>query len=299
MRFRLLHLFLCLLLTFHAFGQIDTLRHKSGIEAYVKARGGYAAVELMAVNQVLGDSAAIPAPVPTYWSRADFNHDGADDLLVRANIRRQPTTSPHDKFLVLTGGTNPQLVQLDNGYYSSPDAMWRTVRPITLANKVYLIYAALQTIETRRQLFRRFSQDTLYLQTNRPMLFTTHPAPTAPVTRITYATTQCFGICPAFRVVIKPNGVVEYAGMADARPRGKYRLRMSATDLAYLSELLRNLNLPELADKYQMHWSDGPTCYLGVMFADGRAKHIEDYGMQGTYGLAVLYQFLWQQYQPR
>lgn len=45
-------------------------------------------------------------------------------------------------------------------------------------------------------------------------------------------------------------------------------------------------------DNYYASMTDLCTGYLEVHFSDGTVKEIKDYGLQGTNGLSLLYQFL-------
>lgn len=293
------------LLTFSAAAQVDTLRHKSSIEAFVKTKGNYASAELQEVNQVFRDSVLVSAAVPAYWLRGDFNHDGVADLLVQVNVSKplgqQPERMYSDELLmVLTGGTAPSLVNLDNEAYKGAfisHITARTAAPVTVAQRTYLVYSLLLTRTINQRDVRRLTHDTVFVQDNQPMLYHMHLFPTASVKSIRYATEGFWG--PRFQVQIQNDGQVLYHGEAKVKPRGYRWRRISPEDYRYLTDLLRHLNLPQLADEYAVHWSDAQGCSLRVEWADGRTKSIDDYGMQGTYGLAILYQFFWRKYQPR
>ncbi|MCC3157061.1 polysaccharide deacetylase family protein [Hymenobacter sp. 15J16-1T3B] len=111
----LLVLLLCQPLIARAAGEVDTLRHSSSIEAYLRRRGRWATTELAAVNASLPDSAqSLMSPAaPGHWQRTDFSHDGTDDLQVRARtcLRRDVET---EQLLVLLGGPSPAVEWTDD-----------------------------------------------------------------------------------------------------------------------------------------------------------------------------------------
>lgn len=298
MRLLLLVLLLCCPLAFRAAAQVDTLSHRGSIRAFVARAAHLRKVELLAVNDIIRDSALVESSAPVFWYRADFNHDGTADLLVRVRPVRAHNEFARDELLVVTGGPKNAVIKLDNSFYTR--YMHRVVSPILIQGRSYLVYSTLElhyTLQSMRSI-RRLTHDTVFVVQNRPMLFTAHPGPAAQLKQLSYTTTQCFGTCPVFQVQIFPSRTVQYHGIYYTKRPGYYRLRLNQRDYAYLTLLLSRLRLPQLADQYEVDWTDDQTCYLRIEFADGQVKNIEDYGMQGTFGLALLYQFLWEHFQP-
>ena len=57
-------------------------------------------------------------------------------------------------------------------------------------------------------------------------------------------------------------------------------------------DLIQYINIKALRSKYRVTHFDATTMYLKITFKDGTVKEIEDYGMNGTFGLNQLYQLL-------
>ena len=74
------------------------------------------------------------------------------------------------------------------------------------------------------------------------------------------------------------------------------RLRIDQDDWDYLTLLLNNLRLRDLSNQYAVNWTDDQTGYLTIYFEDGSIKALEDYGMKGTFGLSILFDFLLEQH---
>ena len=56
--------------------------------------------------------------------------------------------------------------------------------------------------------------------------------------------------------------------------------------------MMNEMNIKDLESSYTVSWTDDQTAKLKISFADGSMKYIQDYGMQGTRGLKILYQKL-------
>ena len=66
-------------------------------------------------------------------------------------------------------------------------------------------------------------------------------------------------------------------------------------DIQYLTpilDLIEYMNFKNLYNSYKVAHTDATTMYLKIIFTDGTTKEIEDYGMQGTFGLKRLYELL-------
>ena len=278
--------------------QVDTLRHKSSIEAYLQRRYHYRSVVLQEVNSVLRDTIAVRPAVPQYWLRADFNHDGREDLFVAATVQ-QGKHSEQDVLLVLASRHKQYLKvdiasPLNNGWHVG-QASYHTYahagRAYVVLSQLVVRQPRLTVRAWRKELVYSTTHDTVFVRGDRPMLYAAHPTRAA-IESVRFATTPCFGACPVFELAIGKDGDVDYKGIEFVHKTGEFKLRMPPADWAYLSELLANLQVLQLQDAYAVDYTDAPTAYLTVRYADGRTKTIKDYGWQGTYGLATLYRFL-------
>ena len=69
---------------------------------------------------------------------------------------------------------------------------------------------------------------------------------------------------------------------------------MNDKDWEYLESSIKYLKTETLKDKYSVNWTDDKTGYLTIYYTDGDKKEIEDYGMVGTFGLSILFDFLYE-----
>jgi hypothetical protein len=114
------------------------------------------------------------------------------------------------------------------------------------------------------------------------------------VSRIEFKTDNCYGSCPVFELHIDQNGEVYYNGIDHVIKKGDLRLRIDNEDWRYLETLLQHIKVEDLNDKYSVNWTDDQTGFLTVIFEDGDKIQIEDYGMSGTFGLSILFDFLFE-----
>ena len=121
------------------------------------------------------------------------------------------------------------------------------------------------------------------------------------ITKIEFGTTGCFGTCPVFDMTIRPEGKslfdAKYYNFSQQRgenseEEGKFQTIIKSSDFNAIVQIMNTINIKELESNYLVDWTDDQTSKLTVHFADGTSKYIQDYGMQGTRGLKVLYEKL-------
>jgi hypothetical protein len=280
-----------------ALAQIDTLQSKSGVESYLKRRYHYKDITLNVVNLVIQDTNTVQPTHPAYWLKADFNHDGKTDLFASATVEKGKRDNLSEVFIIASEGNHYTKVDIIDpvGYVYNGDASYSIY---SASGKSYLVINTLVKKMLRPQDVKRGhyysysnAHDTSFVQNNKQMIYATHPVSLA-IESIKFSTSQCFGTCPVFRLIINKDGSVSYKGIQYVDKMGDYTLAMSRTDLSYLISLLTAINPPTLNDNYSVDETDNPTTYLTVRYTNGHTKSIEDYGERGTYGLAVLYKFL-------
>lgn len=71
-------------------------------------------------------------------------------------------------------------------------------------------------------------------------------------------------------------------------------MRIDKKDWDYLVNLIQNIRVDDLQESYSVNWTDDQTTYLTVHYKDSSKKSIEDYGMVGTFGLSILYNFMFE-----
>ena len=291
-------LFFLILQQLCAQAQIDTIQSKIGLESFLKRQYRYTSIELHEVNTVIKDSTATRSAQHQYWLKADFNHDGITDLFVSATVQKGKRINKEEIFIVASNGKRFTKVDIDGtdvNFMQRKDASYSIFSNF---NRHYLVIKSLEskTVKLKgkiggyKQTFE-ILQDTLFVQDFKPMIFTSHPESRF-VKTVSFSATQCFGTCPVFQLTIKNNGTVRYKGVQFVDKVGDFNLIMSKADLKYLESLLAAIKPLSLSENYHVDYTDAPTVYLTVEYSNGQNKAITDYGLSGTYGLSILYNFL-------
>ena len=113
--------------------------------------------------------------------------------------------------------------------------------------------------------------------------------PTHGVTEIGLERTVCFGVCPAYTVVLKSDGTVRYTGEKYVTRKGTHQGRISEWDYNRLAELLLELGYADFANDYEIPVSDMSTTYTMAVI-NGRRKVIRNYGDTGPLKLWAIQQ---------
>jgi len=79
---------------------------------------------------------------------------------------------------------------------------------------------------------------------------------------ITMERTPCFGKCPSYKITIFNTGNVVYEGLQFAEKQGKYKKKLTKSQLSEIGVQLELINLFELKDKYDSKITDIPSCIL-------------------------------------
>ena len=109
------------------------------------------------------------------------------------------------------------------------------------------------------------------------------------IRNITFSTDGCFGTCPVYTLSINSNREAIYQPKMYCSDTGTFYAIIDTTSYNLTIALLNSTNFPVLLDKYSVEWTDDDTCYLTISYDNDKEKKIEDYGKQGTCGLAALY----------
>ena len=126
----------------------------------------------------------------------------------------------------------------------------------------------------------------------------------SPYTEIEYEAGPCFGFCPQYTMIIKPDrsavleaerfNFSEGSSREDfSKPReGTFTATIKKEDYEKLITLLNELDVKSLKTFYgDKRIMDAPSSYLRITFPDGEKKEIQDYGKHGSEKLVELYQF--------
>ena len=283
---------LLLPLALPAFCQVDTLKSAATVEAFVKRYSSYKAVQVQPLAPA--QSVAGSGGMPPGWLVGDVNHDGINDLVVTALAGESKAGSAAPRLLVLASEKGRyRCVPFENMFFYSFMARSAvSARLCALPAGTYLV-VSVSTQPVGRESAGRpvVTHDTVYVRYGRPMLYTAHPQPTK-LRQLTFATSGCYGACPVFELTLSADRTVSYNGLRHVSRLGAHNLLVDQADLYYLNQLLSNLHLDALRSQYAVPWTDDQTSTLTVTTQQGQTKTIGDYGMKGTFGLAVLYQYL-------
>ena len=121
------------------------------------------------------------------------------------------------------------------------------------------------------------------------------------ITKIEFGTTGCFGTCPVFDLTLVPEGKslfeAKYYNFSQnlgerKEEEGDFEAVIKPSDFNAIVQMMNEMNIKDLESSYTVSWTDDQTAKLKISFADGSMKYIQDYGMQGTRGLKILFQKL-------
>ena len=87
------------------------------------------------------------------------------------------------------------------------------------------------------------------------------------ITYIKMERTPCFGVCPAYTIEIKSNGVCVYKGIKDAVYDGKIIGKLSASEWKKLQTKYQKYNFLKLPSSYKVHYT---------MIVNGKTKTIKN-----------------------
>lgn len=112
------------------------------------------------------------------------------------------------------------------------------------------------------------------------------------VNEINIEMTGCLGKCPAFKMKIKSNGQlsIEPKPPFDYLPvQRKAIAQLDSNSLSQIINLLYNIDFTHLKTEYNIGSTDNPTGYLEIIYNNSKTVKIKDYGMEGTFGLMLLF----------
>ena len=104
--------------------------------------------------------------------------------------------------------------------------------------------------------------------------------------------TRCYGTCPAYDVLIRNNGEVEYAGHAYVEKIGRYKGQVDQWKLTNLFKYIMEIEYFDLQNIYRASVTDNPTVYTVVSINPGLPKAIMNYANAGPAELWALEQLI-------
>ncbi|CAN5302282.1 hypothetical protein BH09BAC3_BH09BAC3_19070 [soil metagenome] len=229
------------------------------------------------------------------FKAGDFNHDGIKDLLLfgKAHVTKDSTVYKEDEIAIILGDRKkPRKVIFSYGFFSRFEGdIIPYPRAISIGNKDYVLIRYDITEPLRQTVQTHY--DTFFIKNDHVIPFASKPSNKI-VTSIEFKTTRCFGTCPVFELKIDENLDGMYRGIEYVDRKGEYKITVEDKDWVYLTSLIKNLKVENLKDEYDVEWSDCPTVFLTIRYKDGYKKTVTDYGPLGSFGLCVLYDYLYE-----
>lgn len=210
------------------------------------------------------------------WTKADFDGNGFTDLLVTGNW------DDHAVFCILDLGYNKFVVnRLTRKIFQR--CTFPVVKRIDSTNIIlYYSFDETGTTVIADTLIYKFGDFVEY--NPRPKYYN--------IERISFSTTECFGMCPQFSIDIDSSRTSTYDAIKYNKKSGKFTATIDESIFQKLFSFLNYINFPQLKNNYSVNWTDDQSCTLTVTYNNGQVKTIHDYGLLGTFGLNRLYQKL-------
>lgn len=110
---------------------------------------------------------------------------------------------------------------------------------------------------------------------------------------ISFKTAGCYGTCPVFELEVEANKNAVYKPISfNEKKKGTYKTVVKQADFDELVGLLNYIDFPSLSDRYSVPWTDDQSAVLTITYDGGKVKTVIDDGLIGTFGLARVYQIL-------
>src|SRR5262245_1552930 len=93
---------------------------------------------------------------------------------------------------------------------------------------------------------------------------------------ITLERTVCFGMCPEYKVTLREDGTVTYAGRQFVRVAGEHTWKIDPAAVRALAAEMEKAGFFDMQDTYRAMITDHPTTYTSLTIG-GRSKKIMDY----------------------
>ena len=221
------------------------------------------------------------------WEKSDLNNDGKTDLVFFSYW------SSFDLYAIIDlGNGNYKLFPLSNDSFEDCEL----AKPIKIKDKNYLKFYKRKQIAVRENgKFKHYENviqiDTLaFLKTG--IFEKNNNVEKYDIESVEIETSYCYGFCPVFALKVYMDGRAEFNGVANTDKKGKSTTKYSKAIINNIVEMLEYSSLKELNKIYEVTWTDDQTVVLTVKFKDGTSKVIQDYGLQGTFGLNSIYKYL-------
>ncbi len=227
------------------------------------------------------------------FREGDFNHDGIKDLLVLGTAQfvvKKWAFKQREIVIIMADKDSLRKVRFPYGFFSDYNNVTPYPKVINIGQEDFISIGYEMNVPHQKS---KVFYDTLYVVNDCLMTFTEHPSKRE-MSRIDFKTSHCFGTCPVFEMSIDKNLEVEYNGIDHVNKKGQFKLKAQEKDWDYLTRLISNLRIEDLKNSYSINATDHQTVFLKVHFGEGKEKSIRDYGLRGTFGLSILYDYFFE-----
>ncbi|UWY28883.1 DUF6438 domain-containing protein [Flavobacterium sp. TR2] len=217
------------------------------------------------------------------WEKKDLNNDGKTDLIFHAYWYNN-----YYPYAIMDMGSNVfKLFGFSTG--SIDDCEF--IKPFKIGNSNELHFLHSKSIPNNgfTDLPRVMQIDTLTYKFNDFIEINTGNKLRYDVISIEINTNGCFGDCPSYDLKINQDGQADFKGKSFMNFEGSSTKKIALSYFTELVKILEYIKVKELNNNYDVDWTDSQTTILKITFSDGSVKEIRDYGMQGTFGLRLIY----------
>lgn len=221
---------------------------------------------------------------PQSWYKADLDGNGTTDLLVTADAGVGADNHFYYTNAILDMKENGFAVkQLDN-MGCNLYAVSANKKNTWLVRHTYNDPMNMPENKARQE----FETDTFVYKFGEFIEFNNKPQNYS-IEKIEYNSGACFGRCPMFTMEVNADRSAVYNAIRFNDTTGKFSATVDAETHKRIMELTNYINFPTLKERYEVGWTDDQTGTVTITYNNGIKKTIEDYGLQGTRGLRVLY----------
>ncbi|WP_292009884.1 DUF6438 domain-containing protein [Chryseobacterium sp.] len=214
--------------------------------------------------------------IKTNWEKSDFDNNGLTDILITGNTSEGPQT-----ICVLDMGDRFELKKISQGELyeaCSFPAIVESNKIVYYRNKIQGRYGSLFTKETLIYRNGEFIE-------NNDILKKHH------ILEIKLRCSGGYGPNDDLDVEIISNRDMMYTITGRDRTT-YYNSKLSQEKFKEVIDLLNYIDFENLADEYEVGYSDASTNRLEITYDNMKVKKISDYGGMGTRGLRQFYDLL-------
>ena len=233
------------------------------------------------------------------WQKIDFNQDGYTDLFAVIYIRNinETGSSYHICSVVDKGNNTFKLSEIPTDFTFGCHA----AMPIFIRSKPYLLYRYHETKDSLEVLpngtnllyYDVNKTDTLIYKYGGFIEVNNNQQNNLQIESLYFENFCGMMPCPSYKLNIYKDGTAYcIVGEVNDHPGGNYKGNITKKMLEEIFNLIHYIDIKNLRNYYNVNATDMESCNVNVYFSDGSIKKINDYGMQGTFGLNRLYNLL-------